>query len=478
MSGLGEFLLLNSVTVTLMAAGAALAGRFSRRPALVHGLWVLVLVKLFTPPLFEVGVLPGGSPPSAQPLVAPLVVFADLEPAAAAAPIPAALALVLALWLAATAAVLAFALSRARRLETLLRDAREAAPALRERTAGLAAAMGLRRAPEVRIVPARISPMLWYRPGSLQLLLPAGLSERLDAGELDALLAHELAHVRRRDHWIRYLELLATTVFWWHPVVWWARLRLRRVEEQCCDAWVLKTMDAHPRVYAQALLKTLEFLAGARIATPALACGAARTRALKERLTMIMKHRIPESPSRAQFGALALVALVALLVFPTWADRDEEQGVAVSETVASEPPEGIEARLWEKLLALDQQAAALEQQLHGIRAQQAELKQQFLLRHGSAGASAMALDQAQLQRELMVEHLQQISAELDRARSVGAEEAQRLDQLRAERQIEIEASLGQAAEAMGDVQRSAAIRALEEQIRALKEELGRQRRAM
>lgn len=479
MSDLGRFLLLNGMTVTLLALGATLAGRFSGRPALAHGLWLLVLLKLFTPPLFEVGVLPSTSPPAAE-LAAPLVVVAELAPAAIA-PSSRSISLAVTLWLAGAAVVLGLAVSRARRFQTLLSHAKDAAPELRERTARLASAMGLRHAPAVLIVPARISPMLWYRPGSLQLLLPAGLSERLDAGERDALVAHELAHVRRRDHWTRYLELLATTVFWWHPVVWWARLELRRLEEQCCDAWVVRTMDTPPRVYAQALLKTLEFLAGGRIATPALACGAARTGALKERLTMIMKHRISESPSRAQFAALALVALVALPVLPTWAERDKEPDAAESEDA--------EAGLRESLLALERQAADLEQQLHGIRARQAELQQGFRLRagHGQAEeqrASAKALErdlvqravemqraQEELQSEMTVEHLQEIRAALDHLRSDGAlvqaqVQAQELDQLRAE-----------IAEAMDDADRQAAIRALEEQIRALSEQFAR-RRAM
>jgi len=182
---------------------------------------------------------------------------------------------------------------------------------------------------------------------------------------------------------VRYLELLASVVFWWHPVVWWARRQLRRVEEQCCDAWVVRTLSGHPRVYARALLKTLEFLSGSRVETPALACGAMETGPLKERLTMIMKRRMPKMPSRIQFAALALVALPALLVFPTWADRDETPEEPRESAVrAADAVEAAEADLRKELLALERKAVELELQLQTVRTEQMALEQEFRDRVG------------------------------------------------------------------------------------------------
>ena len=55
------------------------------------------------------------------------------------------------------------------------------------------------------------------------------------------ILAHELVHIRRGDYLVRLLELAATTVFWWHPVVWYASwCSLRELEEQCCDSRVVE----------------------------------------------------------------------------------------------------------------------------------------------------------------------------------------------------------------------------------------------
>ena len=55
--------------------------------------------------------------------------------------------------------------------------------------------------------------------------------------EQDAVLAHELAHLKRRDHWVRRLEAIVLGLYWWYPGAWWARRQLERAEEECCDAW-------------------------------------------------------------------------------------------------------------------------------------------------------------------------------------------------------------------------------------------------
>src|SRR5205807_8511207 len=135
-----------------------------------------------------------------------------------------------------------------------------AAPAeLQDRTRRLAERLGLRYCPAVRLVPGRLSPMLWAAGGSPEILVPEGLLGQVRGEQLDTLLLHELAHLRRRDHWVRALELLALGLYWWHPAVWWARRELRETEEQCCDAWVVSVLDGSRRSYAEALVETLDF---------------------------------------------------------------------------------------------------------------------------------------------------------------------------------------------------------------------------
>src|SRR5205823_4185796 len=110
--------------------------------------------------------------------------------------------------------------------------------------------------------------------------------------------AHELAHLRRGDHWVRWLELLATAAYWWHPVVWWARRGLRTAEEQCCDAWVVWALPAARRAYADVLVDAVDFLSEARPALPPLASGVGEVRQLRRRLVMIMRGGVPRRLSR------------------------------------------------------------------------------------------------------------------------------------------------------------------------------------
>ena len=106
-----------------------------------------------------------------------------------------------------------------------------------------------------------VSPMLWSFGPTRRLLLPAELLARLTANQQSTLLAHELAHLRRRDHWVRYLELAVVCLYWWCPLVWWARRQLHEAEEECCDAWVVWALPHLTRDYALALVETLDFFA-------------------------------------------------------------------------------------------------------------------------------------------------------------------------------------------------------------------------
>jgi beta-lactamase regulating signal transducer with metallopeptidase domain len=61
-------------------------------------------------------------------------------------------------------------------------------------------------------------------------VLPMRLLSALDKQQTAMVLAHELAHLRRRDHWVRGLELVVSVLYWWNPLVWWVRRRLHAVE--------------------------------------------------------------------------------------------------------------------------------------------------------------------------------------------------------------------------------------------------------
>ena len=157
------------------------------------------------------------------------------------------------------------------------------------------------------------------------MLLPAELWPELSESQQTALIAHELAHLKRKDHWVRWLDLAVMGLYWWHPVVWWARRGLREAEEQCCDAWAVWAMPQGSRSYAAALLTALEFVSGAPTAGVAAAAavisGKGHVAFLKRRMRMIVQARTPKTLSWAgRFAVLGLAALILPLA-PTWAQK-------------------------------------------------------------------------------------------------------------------------------------------------------------
>jgi hypothetical protein len=155
-----------------------------------------------------------------------------------------------------------------------------------------------------------------------KLLLPEPLWSRLDETSRRTILCHELAHLARRDHWVRIFTLMVGTVFWWHPVVWWARRNLAEEAEHCCDAWVTWHMSAATdrRAYARALLTTSEFISTAGVPTPALGIGVSTVRAkrLARRLTMVMTQTSQPRLSLSGVVLLSVLTLVGWLATPAW----------------------------------------------------------------------------------------------------------------------------------------------------------------
>jgi hypothetical protein len=254
-------------------------------------------------------------------------------------------------WLAGSLAWYALAARRLWRFARGLRHARLAPADIQARVSVLAHRLGLRRVPGVWLVPGRLAPMLWCAGGAPRLLVPVGLLEELGQPGGDTVLLHELAHLRRRDHWVRLLEFVVLGLYWWHPVVWLARRELREAEEQCCDAWVVNALPGTGRAYATALLDTLDFLSPAPPAAPLLGCGIGRVTDLKRRLTMIMRGTTPRALTWP--GVLAVFSLGALLLpmLPDWGRAQDEE----------KDPEGVRAKAREiRAKAREERARARE----------------------------------------------------------------------------------------------------------------------
>jgi beta-lactamase regulating signal transducer with metallopeptidase domain len=379
-TGVLEIALSNAAVSAVLAVVALAAGSMCRRrPALVHGLWLLVLLKLLTPPLVRIPLnWPEQSPaqapvsdlspvPETEPAEPQVVLVEIVPPAGPAAPrakAPAqeppvaaeaanapeaaeALALeeppmadwpwremLVGVWLSGSCGWLALASWRLSCFRRLLRHAQLAPHSEQERVSCLSRCLGLQRCPQVWLLPGRVAPLLWSLAGRPRLFLPAGLPAQLSREMLDTILVHELAHLRRRDHWVRHVELLAMALYWWHPAVWYARRALREAEEQCCDAWVVATLPGAGRTYANALVDTLDFLSGEGPVVPLAASGLGPVSDLKRRLTMILSERTPRT--LGWLGGLGLLTAAVLLLpcLPVWGQSDEESQAREAEQEA------------------------------------------------------------------------------------------------------------------------------------------------
>ena len=118
------------------------------------------------------------------------------------------------------------------------------------------------------------------------LLLPEGIVERLSPSELEAVLAHELCHVRRRDNLFATIHMIAEAVFWFHPLVWWIGARLLEERERACDENVL-SLGNQPRVYADAILNVCKLYAE----SPLVCVSGVTGSDIKSRIEAIMTNR-------------------------------------------------------------------------------------------------------------------------------------------------------------------------------------------
>jgi TonB family protein len=137
------------------------------------------------------------------------------------------------------------------------------------------------------------------------LIWPEGISERLEDANLEAVLAHEVWHVRRRDNLTAAIHMFVEAIFWFYPVVWWLGARLLEERERACDEEVLELgTDRH--VYAASILKVCEFC----VESP-LTCVSGVTGAdLKKRMVAIMNENVVH---KLDFGRKLLLSTAGLL---------------------------------------------------------------------------------------------------------------------------------------------------------------------
>jgi uncharacterized protein (TIGR03435 family) len=141
------------------------------------------------------------------------------------------------------------------------------------------------------------------------LLLPEGLTGHLTAAQLDAVLAHEVCHVRRHDNLAAAIHMVVEALFWFHPLVWWIETRLMLERERACDEEVLRTA-CDPEVYAEGILNVCKLYLGSPLACMSGVTGAN----LKKRIEEIMTVRVTHNLTLGKKVLLAAAGMIAVML--------------------------------------------------------------------------------------------------------------------------------------------------------------------
>ena len=214
---------------------------------------------------------------------------------------------IFALWLAGVALLSVYHLGGWRQTRRLTRTGRPLGEDLEATVRSLASRLGVERA--VRLLESSAVPVPavigWLRPA---ILVPASTLAGLAPRQLEAVLAHELAHIRRHDYLVNLLQTVVETLLFYHPAVWWVSSQVRRERESCCDDLAV-AICGDRLVYARALAD----LEGLR-SSPRLAM-AADGGSLLERIRRLVGAPAPRSPRSWLAGVLALSLLPMGLSF-------------------------------------------------------------------------------------------------------------------------------------------------------------------
>jgi len=213
-------------------------------------------------------------------------------------------------------------------VRALRRSAHVADQQWRDRLLHIATRMGIRRRIQLAISGGTDGPGVigWLRP---IIMLPLATMMGLTREQFDAVLAHELAHVRRHDYVVNIVQMMAETLLFYHPAVWWVSRQMRIERELCCDDEAVR-ICGDATGYARALVTI------AKLQGPAMAM-AATGGSLSDRVRRLLGVG-GEGPRRsAAFGLTAVVVVLASIAIASVSAQREPPRFEVASVKLSAP---------------------------------------------------------------------------------------------------------------------------------------------
>jgi len=330
-----DYLLAQSWQIAVLTIAVALASCLLRDRS-AHArylLWLIVLAKALVPPLYSipVAVLPQQAPPAyvAAPPTTERTA-AEYRASEAAATESAGPAFVrseaasarivdkpgkydtrawLAVgWLVGVVALSFYYVLNALRTQIWLQRRRKTLPSGSARSLeDFFMAHGVRRIPRIWLLERIGQPFVWgLLRGSIY--LPAKLLDGKHAKFQPSLLGHEISHVIHLDALVNSLQVVAQTIFWFHPFVWWANAKIRAEREKCCDETTIARLNAPPEEYSEAIVEMLAAKYEQARPVPSLAV-ASQLKNIEERIKTMLR------PGKKFHKRPSLMTVVTVLVF-------------------------------------------------------------------------------------------------------------------------------------------------------------------
>ncbi len=163
---------------------------------------------------------------------------------------------------------------------------------------------------QVKLTTNSMSPAVCglFRP---VILIPQSLAKNFSDEQLRAVLLHEFIHLRRRDVWLNFVQALLQIFYWWHPFVWLANARIRRVREEAVDDAVMLALRDEAESYAPTLLEVAKLALNRPLASLGLVGILESRHALRQRIERLVDFHPPRK------AGLTLVSLLGILAFTT-----------------------------------------------------------------------------------------------------------------------------------------------------------------
>jgi beta-lactamase regulating signal transducer with metallopeptidase domain len=202
---------------------------------------------------------------------------------------------------------------RALFIHRLVAQSRAPGPEIVELLGQCARRVGVRTDLAVKLSPLSASPSVCglRRP---VILIPEEMLAQLSVHELRSVLFHELAHIKRGDLWLNLLQAVLQVVYFYHPLLWVANVRIRRVREQAVDETVLAALGEEAEDYPRTLLNVSRAAFGQPTLSLRLLGVVESEKALMDRIRHMVSRPFPKNARLGLLGLAAIVVIAAVLL--------------------------------------------------------------------------------------------------------------------------------------------------------------------